>query len=299
MGNKNLRFGQLAAISVAAAMMLAMLTAQNAAAVNPYIGGYRDSSTIHQPHQFLGKVSFAGTTSVTSYTGGVISMAGWGPTTSTKVMYQSPTWLETDSIVYGEPQIWMVGNANPSWLSSMTLGHFGAASSDINYIYYTFYWNAAHTQVTFYYEPHYNDGTSGGVWDTYTKVTGDTSTNFAAGWEDKTISGTSYRFKYLQFGTESGASSNGWQVKQYDMTYYYTGNTVNLSSIVAKSAVYDATGTTNDSYIVYDGTTVDRVGLENYVANADYDLKSGSTLPAGEVRWYKDSSSLAAGTRLW
>ena len=68
---------------------------------------------------------------------------------------------------------------------------------------------------------------------------------------------------------------------------------------VARSAEFGLTNYTYGTWISYSSTTLIAVGADDYVANADYDLKSGSSLPPGEVIWYKDSTSLSAGTRLW
>ncbi|HXG06823.1 MAG TPA: hypothetical protein VNI77_05805 [Nitrososphaera sp.] len=293
----NTRTAKLAGISVVAAFAV-MLIAPQAAYAGPYIGGYRDSSTVHQPSQFTGFVTFDGTTSVSSFTGAVVSMAGWGSTAPTKMVYQAPTLVDTDDVMYGAPQVW-TADTGIEWYDELPIGTHGSNDEDVDYVYYTLAWNGARTQVTFCYEAHTNDGTV--FWDstTYSKISGDTSTNFAAGWEDRTIGSTSYRFKYLQFGVESGSSTSGWVARQYDMTYYHSGGAVELEDVIGRSLVRDTSSTTYESWITYTGTNVARVGTSNYVANADYNLKSGSSLSDGEVEWYKDNSSLAAGTRLW
>lgn len=155
----------------------------------------------------------------------------------------------------------------------------------------------------FYYEPHFNDGTA--TWDdaTYNKISGDSSTNFASGYKNKSIGGNTIRFKFLQFATESiGGSSSGWNVKQYDMHYVRPSiGIVDLADVVARSMEWDigSTGYTYGTWINYDASNYGYVGSAKYTANADYDLKSGSSLPAGEVKWYKDPTSLPKGTRLW
>jgi hypothetical protein len=75
--------------------------------------------------------------------------------------------------------------------------------------------------------------------------------------------------------------------------------TVDLEDVIARSIEYGDTNYTYGSWVSYAGSTIYKVGGDDYVANADYDQKSGSSLPPGEVEWYKDSSSLPAGTRLW
>jgi len=229
-------------------------------------------------------------------------MAGWGTTNPTRMVYQAPTWLETDGSIISEPQVFKIGQVAPAWIKDDVLGDHGTAQSDIAYVYYALIWNSARTQVTFYYEPHYNDGTYQGYVQTYTKVSGDTSTNFAAGYKDITVNSVSYRFKLLQIGVESNLSTSGWQIKQYGMTYYCNNGsctTVNLSSVPARSIVWDTTSPTYESWITYYGNDPRRVGLQNYIAQADYDLKSGSSLPPGQVVWYKSSSMVPAGTPLW
>lgn len=289
-------------LSAIAALIIPTAFSQSAFAAFPYIGGYRDSSTVHHPNSFYGYVNFAGSSSVSSYTGPVTTMAGWGTTNPTRMVYQAPTWLETDGAIWSSPQVHKIGQGPAAWIRDDELGQHGTDPSDVAYVYYALIWNNARTQVTFYYEPHYNDGTYAGFLYTYTKVSGDTSTNFASGWKDITVGGTSYRFKFLQIGAESGSSTSGWKVKQYGMTYYCSDGsctTVNLSSVIARSLVWDTSTTTYESWISYYGTEVRRVGEQNYIAQADYDLKSGSTLPPGEVVWYKSSTSVPAGTRLW
>jgi hypothetical protein len=303
-GKKRVVLGNVAiAISVIAFLLSPLGLVQSAFAANPYIGAYRDSSTIHHPNQFTGYFDLAGSTSVSSFTGPVISIAGWETSNPSRFMWQAPTWLNPDGTVEGDPQAWEDGITTAAWIRSLALGTFGTGSTDIKYVYISFWWDSARSQITFYYEPHRNDGSYTSKLDTYLKNSADTSTNFASGWQDVTVSGTTYRFKYLQIGAESQSSTSGWKTKMYGMTYYCNDgscSTVDLSTIVARSLVWDTTSTTYESWISYYGIFAPkRVGDENYVANADYHLKSGSTLPAGQVQWFKSSSSLPAGTQLW
>ena len=210
----------MAAMSAALLLLFPVMMTGSAFAANPYIGGYRDSSTVHSASQFLGKVSFEDSTGVSSYTGGVVSVSGRDGTAVSPVMYQAPTTLNTDDSIVGDPQVWLAGSSSPDWIESIPIGDHGSGDEDVDYVYYTFYWNGARTQVSFYYEPHFNDGTytSAGI-ETYTRITGDDSDNFATGWEDKSFGGNTYRVKFLQFAAESGSSTSGWEIKQYDMSY--------------------------------------------------------------------------------
>lgn len=288
------------ATSVIALLLVSTLVAgQQAFAANPYIGGYRDSSTVKQFQQFTGKMNFSGTTSVSQPTGTVVSTTGWGSTDPTNVFYQAPVAISTTGNITGEPQIW-----NPTgklWSQSIALGMHGSDPEDVSWVYYTFYWNSLRTTVSFYYEAHYNDGTVSLISPkVYTKGSADTSTNFASGYKNQTIGGSTYKFKFLQFGAESdGGSTTGWQMKMYDMIYYYSGGSTNLSSVVARSMEYSSTDLTHGTWINWDSSYIQAIGDSKYTANADYDLKSGSSLPPGEVVWYKDSTSLPKGTRLW
>lgn len=90
----------VAAFAVIGLLLAPALSAGQAYAANPYIGGYRDSSTVHQFSQFYGKMNFAGSTTVTKDTGGVISASGWGSGTDpTIMMYQAPVTLRTDGSI--------------------------------------------------------------------------------------------------------------------------------------------------------------------------------------------------------
>ena len=142
--------GMLVLITIAA-LVAPVTLSQNAFAANPYIGAYRDSSTVHHPHQFLGYVNFAGSTSVSSYTGPITTTAGWGTTEPTRMVYQAPTWLETDETIWASPQVHKIGQSAAAWIRDTQIGTHGSASSDIAYVYYTFFWNSARDKVTFYY----------------------------------------------------------------------------------------------------------------------------------------------------
>jgi hypothetical protein len=170
----------MAAVSAAILLLIPVMTTGSAFAANPYIAGYRDSSTVHSASQFYGKVEFDGSTGASSYTGGVISISGRDGTAIESAVYQAPVTLQTDDDIVGDSQVYL--GTTLEWYEQVAIGEHGSDDEDVDYVYYTFYWNGARTQVTFYYEPHYNDGTSSSATiETYTRVTGDDSDNFATG----------------------------------------------------------------------------------------------------------------------
>jgi hypothetical protein len=294
----------MVAAFLVAALFVAPLTMSEAVwADSPYIGGYRDSTTVHQFHQFVGKVSFLDSVISDGNVGGVVSPSGWDASASepTGIMYQAPVNLNDDGNVTGQPQVWTPLDDEPRWRDVLDLGNEGDDDEDIDYVYYTFAWtSASRTHVFFYYEPHFHDGMADFESATYAKLGEDDSDNFASGRQNHSINGQSVRFKYLQFGVESpGGATEDWDVKQYDMTYYTSTGAVNLSSVVARSMVYNTTDYTHGTWINWDGSTPYVVGEGDYDVNADYDLKPGSSLPKGQVIWYDDSPALPEGTQLW
>lgn len=221
---------------------------------------------------------------------------------ATPYMYQDPITLATNNLITGDPQVWdMFGTV---WFGQQGLGYLGSQSFDVNWIYHQMYWNSARTQVSYLYEVHFNDGTFvtyGPV--TYSKVSGDSSTNFASGTNTRSMpDGNVYKLKYLQFGIEGiGGTTSGYNIKLYDMSYTYgTSSTKNLSTIVARTTnAASSTDYTNGSWITYDlSVGVMRVGSANFSSDACYNPDSGCTLPARQVLWYP-GTAVPVGTRLW
>lgn len=287
------------------ALFAVIAATPHAFAANPYYGGYAKTATIEQSSQIWGYTDFQSSSAPAYYTGGVISTSGvFTNGTSSRIMYQDPITLNPSLSVTGDPQVWILGGTSPSWQSSTPLGTHGSGLSNVDYVYTTFYWNGARTQVTFYYEPHYNDGTSGSSVVTYSKssVPSDKSDNFGVGYKDFISGSTTYRVKYLQFGAESGDVASGWNIKQYSMGYVKTsGSLVNLSSINSFTSPYISTDALNHSWIMYKLTgstlSLNAIGKAQYNVNADY-AHEGGGVPAGTVYWFR-GTFLTPGTQLW
>jgi hypothetical protein len=288
-------------LAVAFVALVAMTVTPHAFATNPYYGGYA-ATAADKASQVFGNTSFQGSSAPSYYTGSVFSTSGVDSTgASTGITYQSPTTLNTNLSVTGDPQVWLWGATSPSWQStSGSLGTIGSGSRNINNVYSTFYWNGARSQISFQYQPNYNDGTSNLYTVTYSKLTGDNSANFGAGYKD--FSSGTYRVKLLQFGVESGDISTGWNIKQYAMGYVSTTNGVtNLSAINSYTGPWINTDNFNHSWIVYQqsGSSVSlrAVGFAQYNVNGDYHIVD-SAVPAGTVTWFR-GTFLTPGSQLW
>lgn len=283
----------------------ALVATPHAFAVSPYYGGYAKTTSIDQASQIWGYTDFQSSSAPAYYTGSVISTSGiFSNGTSSRIMYQDPITLNTNLSVTGDPQVWTIDGTAPSWSSSTSLGTHGTGSSNVDYVYTTFYWNSGRTQVTFYYEPHYNDGTSGSSTITYSKssVPSDKSDNFGVGYKDFVSGSTTYRIKYLQFAVESGDVSTGWNIKQYSMGYIKPSvGTINLSSINTYTSPYISTDALNHSWIMYKlvGSTLSltAVGKAQYNVDSDY-AHEGGGVPTGTVYWFR-GTFLTPGTQLW
>jgi hypothetical protein len=293
-------------IAIVVAMVFASGIANNFAyAVNPYVAGYPTTSTITIHSQYTMKNDFTDVAGPRNQNlGQVFSTAGWASTTATDPTgwtYQHAVDLLAANTIFGEQQVYngvtCMWHCPITTSNSILLGNYGTASSDIQFVYSTYYWNTGRTGVNFYYEPHFNDGSlvSKPI-ATYTKGASDTSNYFASGTKSKTIGSNTYLVKFFQFGVESNDSVNtAWNAKQYEMNY---AGTSPYSALTTKSTTSNTSPTTG-SWISYSGTSVFGVGASQYNANADYHAKAGSTLPSGTVKWYQSSTPITPGTQLW
>lgn len=177
-----------------------------------------------------------------------------------------------------------------------TLGTF----SQINYVLQDMYWSSDGSSITFYWNAIYNDNTQHSGSATYTKGTGDNNRYFVVGNE---TDGTTH-VKFVQVGVESAGSTANWQTKQWGGGYKVSGGS---DTYFSSYSDYELDGNGGDTYgsdITYyscgtNCTTYVIVGDTYYSANADYPLKPGSTLQAGEVVWYYSLTKITAGTKLW
>jgi hypothetical protein len=289
------------------AVILSAGAAHNAAfaATQPYVAGYATTSTVTIHTQYTMDVNFTNVSGPRNVNlAHVFSTAGFASTSSTDPTgweYQHIVDVHTDDHIYGEQQVWQLGtcifNCPVSSSNWTQLGHMGTASPDIKFVYSTFYWNTGKTGVNFYYEPHFNNGSSSSApITTYTKGMSDTSNYFATGTKSKTVSGTTYLFKFFQFGVESSDPLTvTWNAWQYSMTY---AGTSQYSALTTASTTVLASDPTNTSAITYSGTTPIGVGGSKYSANADYHHLH-SSVPSGTVKWYYSSTAITPGTQLW
>ncbi len=295
-------------IAIVAVMLSAGGIAHNAAfaATNPYVAGYPTTTTVTIHSQYTMNTNFTGVAGPRSQNlAHVFSTAGYSSTTATDPtgwIYQHGVDLHADDKIYGEQVvyngstcIWHCPISSSNWI---LLGHMGNANADIKYVYSTYFWNTGRTGVVFYYEPHFGDGSySSAPIATYTKQVGvDTSNYFASGSKSKAVGGTTFLFKFFQFGIESNDPVNtAWNAKQYSMTY---ASTSPYASLTTASTTFKPSDPTNTSAITYSGSSAYGVGGSQYIANA-HDHHNDSSIPSGTVQWYKSSTAITPGTQLW
>jgi len=290
---------KLLMMSAAAAVLLfSSITVTQASAANPYTAAYMDTTVNDKPYMISGKITYVGSGPRTNHFGGVISTAGWAGSAVSGWGYQSPVTLYTYNLMVGEPQVWQPGVMK--WYDSQGLGYFGSQPYEINWVNDYFLWNSARTNVKFYYEVHFNDGTYALYGPmTYNKLSGDTSTSFASG--RQTIYMYPYgniNFKYLQFGIEGfGGTTSGYNAKMYDNYYVYgSGTTKYLSSFAGRSTVGSFSDYTYGSYIYYTpgggGSQPTIIGNAVWNSDACYYLDSGCSLPTGQVLWHQGGTPI-------
>lgn len=237
----------------------------------------------------------------------VFSSAGFtnsGDTDPNGWIYQNGIDLQTNSVVWGAQQVYNQATCKYNCANADTsnLGSIGAGATNIAYVYSTFYWSGSpHNTVNFYYEPHFNNGGSQGepLVQYLTSLTSDPSHYFGEGTILKTIGGVNYIVKLYQFGIESGSAvTTAWNANQYNLTY---NGATSYNSVTVNSTIY-STNARTCSCIAYNssGNPPVAVGLSAYTTvNADYHDKTGSTLPAGQVKWFESSTGLSPLIKLW
>ncbi|HZS74082.1 MAG TPA: hypothetical protein VFA69_06215 [Candidatus Nitrosotalea sp.] len=304
-----------------AVLLAATIAGSQAFAVQPYVGGYPDTTTITKHNQYTGKTNFSGTTTVTPRDDWITSVfssatyASSSATSPTTWVHQQGVTLKADNNIRGIFQIYhgitCAYSPNCPGDIGSDLGNYGTGSADIAYVYTTFYTNGTPLKTNFYYEPHTNSGNVVivpiRVYDPV--ANGDPTTKYAVGtfYQNINVGGTliNTKFKLYQFAVEGGSVGSGeisqtWLVKQYELTY---NGAVALSGIPARSTAA-ITDKDNGSYITPytkgDGTTGRvMVGAADYTnAGASYNLNDG-TIPKGEVDWKKSATHISGGTALW
>lgn len=296
-------------IAIMMMVTISTVTMSSAFATNPYIGAYPTHSfSTHS--QYTMKADFVGTPTGGRSTnvGHVFSSAGFtnsGDTDPNGWIYQNGVDLQTNDVVWGAAQVYNLSTCKYNCINAdvSNLGSIGSGSGNIAYVYSTYYWSGSpHNTVNFYYEPHFNDGSAQSmpIVQYLTGLVNDPSHYFAEGTKIKSIGGTSYIVKFYQFGIESsgGSVTSTWDEKQYELTY---NGATSYNTVVTNSTIYSSNARTC-SCITYDslGNPPLAVGTGAYtVANADYHDKSGSTLPAGQVKWFESSTGLGPLIQLW
>ncbi|MBI5145749.1 MAG: hypothetical protein HZA84_00850 [Thaumarchaeota archaeon] len=284
------------------AAIIPSLAISSAFAAQPYVASYPDFAKVESSQAFMYN-NFAGTTTsgLDSWVASLISSAGRTSTgTPSGYIFQMASMVKTDGNLQGLAQVWNGATKTFDCATDWANGcpTFGALSSN-NHFYQTYYWDGAKTKVTYYWEAWPNSGSVNIKTGDYTRPSADTSRNFLAGTD--TVS--SKKYKFLQAGVESAAVSDSWQVYEYDGGFVQIGTgggTKYLRDYNGYHTTYKTSDSTNHSYITYSGTTSYSVGAELYTANADYELKSGSSMLGGNVKWYYDLSlPITVGRQLW
>ncbi|MDE1767053.1 MAG: hypothetical protein KGI27_12405 [Thaumarchaeota archaeon] len=134
-------------------------------AANPYIAGYPTQS-LSTHKQYTMDVNFAGTPAggQSHDIGAVFSSAGFthsGDTTPNGWVDQNVIDLQTTGEVYGADQVWDFSTCKSNCVNPDTtdLGSIGSGTNNISYVYSTYYWTS-NPYLDFYYEPHFNSGSS-------------------------------------------------------------------------------------------------------------------------------------------
>jgi hypothetical protein len=277
----------------------------SSAFANTYIAGYPTPS--YSTHsQYTMDVNFAGTPTGgrSSNVGAVFSSAAFtnsGDTTPNGWVDQSAIDLQTNDVVWSALQVYDLTTCKDNCVNADTqnLGSIGSGSSNINYVYSTYYWTGSPRNLKFYYEPHFNDGssTSEPILTYVPSLVSDPSQYFVQGTQQATVGGTNYIFKFYQFGVESNSAvSTTWKAEQYSLTY---NGATSYNSVITNSTLGSTTDARGGSFITYASGTPVSVGGNPYtVANAHSHNIDG-TLAAGTVQWYESSTGLGSLIRLW
>lgn len=292
--------GIATSIAAIATVLLVFSAVSQAFAANPYLAGYTDQS-YSKGTAWSGRNDFSGTTTTTPRDGWLAAVSSTGTfasasaTDPTGWVHQQGTILASASNTVQAQynvfnQLTCVHSAGSTSGCSGTppsLGTYGSSSGNINFVYTLT--SIDSNTVNYYWEPTTNGGSVTSLYREYPKSDdSDPSNQFAMGTKNKSISGTTYKFKFYQFGAESNVEvSQTWKVKQYDNVF---GTTI-LQTVPAKTVQY--TGITNGSYITYWGTTGKAaVGAENY------DVGHANSPTVGTVDWTKGTMT-PGGTVLW
>lgn len=288
-------------IKILTAIVLATsMTASPAFAAQPYMASYPHFGHAEATQGFfLSNFDDTDDAQLTSWIASLLSMAGVkSDGDPSGYIFQIASKVETDGSLSSDAEVWDRNvskemDCDTDWQGGCpTFGDL----SDNDFFYHTMYWNGNKDEVTFYWEAYPNSGNAQVEWDFYNRPASDDSRNFLTGSE--TVSNA--RIKYFQTGVESASSTDGWTVFQYDGGWVQSpGGTTYAEDKNGYSTTYDENDGTNHSLITYVGTFAYPIGLDDYVATADYELKTGSSLLAGEVEWTKSTSQLSAGTHLW
>ncbi|MDE1844288.1 MAG: hypothetical protein KGI10_03050 [Thaumarchaeota archaeon] len=286
-------------LSVMMILSFGLLDQAAFASTNPYTAGYPTTSTITIHNQYTMKSDFSGTTGPRNQAlAQVFSTAGFQSTSST-----DPTgWIDQDGVqlatnneVYGTPEIWYTNVCKFNCLNSQVtdIGHFGTGSTDISFVYHTFFWDSARNNIDFYYENHQNNG---GIvsypYNVAPRQTGDNSNDFATG--TKTVSNTP--IKFFQFGVESGDPlTSTWFAKEYDLTY----QGINSYNTQTTATTDDNNNQQTGSWITYVNNNAYPVGLSTYTQANAHSKLIDNTFAAGTVQWYESGTHVPAGTQLW
>jgi hypothetical protein len=295
---------------------------------NPYVGWYAvKSPAVKNALSIFGDVSYSGTSlsglgSSSIY--GILTVAGISSTTAThpsSYLYQNFPSLKSTGEIRGNSEVWKATasdtsctrtkKADPASKIIVTTSEYSSVTKITEAIGFQ---DTAKTIFRYHWDVYKTSGSAIGYDLNIAKSSYDSGTDptkyFMVG--DFLLSTSPVvRIKYTQMGVEQTATTNtGWKVKESN--YFYTTPTaVGFSTIPAKSLAYTGvdTGDEYNSLVTYHyNSSVDAycfapIGTQvESNAGADYNLKTGVTVPKGEVRWFHTTDStkkISKGTPLW
>ncbi len=254
-------------------------------AVNPYVGGYFNSSAATATKAYMA-MDFSGTTpsvipASPNYIGGVASIVGQITTGSCPCLYQSFFPLFHNGTVDYAPQAW--GNAGFISAAEVHVGAYTdvAMNGIIRY-------DSSTSKIKFtgfdYSDNNEYTNNAPTIYNIYSINTGDT--NFYTGY--RTQSG--YTLKEFQFAVESTSNitSSSWHVNDYSMEAYTT-------SWVYQSALSIEGSTTAGSLWTIVGTNGYWIGGETMKGANLYSSRTG----ADSEGWYYSGTAIGNGATIW
>lgn len=272
-------------------------------AAQPYVGGA--SNYAKEPaNAIFFDTEFNGVHDASQWTISLQSVAMSNSTASTAYengwVYQQGAVVETDEKVWVFAEIWDDGPGHEWYCDELPSGcpKINDDVDNLTHIYMTLS-DAGSDDWTFTYTAYKSAGGFTFIDFDYSEVGGDDSEAMIIGYHD-------YGFpevKYYQVGIESNNEASSVEINQFGIGWSEIVGGTKLAKdhdwYVVEAP--DDTATWDSTISCPDGSDCRGIGLEDYTdVNADYDLKSGSSMPDGEVQWFYDASNdISEGTQLW